>query len=93
MNLKMSNKDFEISYYKGFKLFRLLFDNTVSWSEKGCWQACIFDSVETAKYFIDHYKKFSKNVYDVISEAQSKALKTNKGLVDKQIIDEFDLKK
>lgn len=89
----MINKDYEISHYKGFKLFRLLFDNSVTWSEKGCWQACCFDSEETAKYFIDRYKKFSNNVYDVISEAQTKALKINNGLVSKQIIDEFELKK
>lgn len=89
----MSNKDFEISFYKGYKLYKLMFDKSITWSEKGCWQACVFANEQTAKYFIDRIKNFEKNVYDVISEAQSKAMQTNKGYVTKEIVDKFELKK
>lgn len=85
-------KEFEVlKPYKGYALYKMTADNSISWSHKEVWEACIFDDVKTAKHFINLRNKFEKNFYDVISEAQRQAIETNKGLVNRAIIDTFKL--
>jgi hypothetical protein len=78
--------------YKEFTLYQIQ-DGGVTWSYKGSWQSCVFDTEETAKYFIDIEDGFVDNVFNVISDAQEIAIKTNGGLVSKEIIDQFKRKK
>lgn len=88
------NKEFEVlPPYKGYTLYRMTADNSISWSKNEVWEACIFDSLETAKRFINLRNKFIDNFYDVISDAQRRAINTNNGLVNKTIVDSFKVEK
>lgn len=82
----MNVKSIEI--YKDYTLCKL--KGGIAFSDAGGWLDCVFDTVQTAKYFIDLKDKFVDNFYDVISNAQRKAIIESFGYVTIEIIDEFD---
>lgn len=47
--------------YKGYNLYSS--GDGIAWSDNGGWLNCVFDTVETAKYFIDRRKLFTDNYY------------------------------
>jgi hypothetical protein len=77
--------------YKGYNLYSS--GDGIAWSDNGGWLNCVFDTVETAKYFIDRRKLFTDNYYNVIVECQSKAIVSNNGIVSVEIVNEFEIKK
>ena len=80
----------EIEVYKGYTLTKIK-DGGIVWSDEGGWLDCVFDKKDTAKYFIDLRKNFIDNFYNVISDAQKKAIEINNGHVNIDIINEFEL--
>lgn len=98
MNKLNSRDTIFIENYKGYNLYKT---NTkfpedkdvITWSDNGGWLSCVFDSVETAKYFIDRRKLFTDNFYNVIVECQSKSIILNHGIVSVDIINQFEILK
>lgn len=84
------NKQF-LENYKGYNLYNS--DGGIAWSDNGGWLTCVFDSIETAKYFIDRRKLFTDNYYNVIVECQEKANVVNNGYVSIEIINKFEILK
>lgn len=78
---------------ENYKGYNLEIGKGVAWSDNGGWLACIFDTVETAKYFIDRRKLFTDNYYNVIVECQKRAIEVNNGYVSIEIVNEFEIKK
>lgn len=76
--------------YKGYRLYEV--DGTIAWADNGGWLDCIFDNLDTAKFFIDIIKFSSENMYNLISALQEIANQQN-GVVTKQIIDDYQLNK
>lgn len=81
----------EIENYKGYTLTQIT-NGGIVWSDEGGWLDCVFDNIETAKFFIDLQNKFVDNFYDVIYEAENIAIEKNKGHVSIEIIKSFKLK-
>jgi len=81
----------EIGDYKGYTLTQIT-NKGVVWSDEGGWLDCVFDNIETAKFFIDLQDKFVDNFYNVIYQAQNIAIEKNKGNVSIEIINGFKLK-
>lgn len=80
-------RDFEIIPYKEFTLYEFKDDKSVTWSDSGGYLDCCFDSVDTAKFFIDiDENEFIDNIYTIIGELQKTAIQENKGLVTKEMI-------
>ncbi len=98
--------DFKQERYKGFELTEFV-SGVVVWSRDEVWMACSFDSLQTAKYFIDRFNYFKLNIYEVISQCQKKAIALKNpnispdekdmniigtdGCVTVDIIDQFEL--
>lgn len=77
-----------VGKYKGYQFIKII-NGGIVWSYNECWMPCVFDTVETAKYFIDSTKKFMDNFANVISDAQKVAIEKNKGYVSVDIVNQF----
>lgn len=83
------NNDFEeIGKYKGYMLTKITTGGVV-WSCNDMWLGCVFDTVNTAKYFIDVQKQLTDNFFNVIAACQKKSIEINDGFVSRIIVDEF----
>lgn len=86
--LKFGKKYFyEKKIYKGYYLTKV--ENGIVWSDGGGWLDCVFDNLETAKYFIDKKDDILKDFYKVIYDIQQIAIDINDGYVNIKIIDDY----
>lgn len=74
-------------YYKKYSIHQLK-DCTLL-SDSGGWIDCCFDSINTAKYFIDNIINYKINLYSLIAELQTIANNSNNGFVTINIINSF----
>lgn len=108
---KNMRKSIFLENYKGYNLHKIDENGPcpggIAWGDNGGWLACVFDTIETAKYFIDTKHKdndnslkkekrltlYTEDFYDLICKCRDKAIVLNNGYVSMEIVNEFEIKK